>query len=176
MSPVYSIREASEALGREHERSGHIFSCAESCTGGLIGGAVTETAGSSAWFDRGFITYSNEAKQDMLNVSAATLKTFGAVSRECAEEMAVGALKNSLADCSVSVTGIAGPSGGSDEKPVGTVCFGLARKDADGSIYVCAAERHFTGDREEVRNHTVYCALEDLCLFSTGKIPADYKQ
>ena len=101
---------------------------AESCTGGLVAGALTEIAGSSDVVDRGFVTYSNEAKQAMLGVPAATLKRHGAVSRETAAAMVKGALKNSLADIAVSITGVAGPGGGSKEKPVGLVYFAAARR------------------------------------------------
>src|SRR5262245_38193992 len=101
---------------------------AESCTGGWISQAVTSVAGSSAWFDRGFVTYSNEAKKELLGVRARTLLRRGAVSRETAKEMASGALERSRAQVAVAVTGIAGPGGGTREKPVGTVCFAWARK------------------------------------------------
>ncbi len=105
---------------------GVMIATAESCTGGLIIAALTEVAGSSDAVDRGFITYSNEAKMEMLGVRAETLAEFGAVSCETAREMAAGALAHSRAGIAVSVTGIAGPGGGSDEKPVGRVCFGIA--------------------------------------------------
>lgn len=103
---------------------------AESCTGGMIAARLTDIAGSSDVFDRGFVTYSNAAKQDMLGVRPATLEAHGAVSQEVATEMATGALRNSLANIAVSVTGIAGP-GGSEHKPEGRVCFGLAQKGAE---------------------------------------------
>ncbi|MBS9716286.1 CinA family protein [Pseudohalocynthiibacter aestuariivivens] len=105
-------------------------STAESCTGGLLSGAITEVAGSSDIFDRGFVTYTNEAKVEMLGVRTETLEAFGAVSEQVAFEMAEGALQNSAADIAVSVTGIAGP-GGSDFKPEGRVCFGLAKSSAE---------------------------------------------
>ncbi len=107
---------------------GWMMATAESCTGGLIAGAMTEVAGSSAVFDRGFVTYSNDAKEKMIGVLPATLDAFGAVSEEVAAEMANGALARSEAQIAVSVTGIAGP-GGSDHKPEGRVCFGVATKD-----------------------------------------------
>ncbi|MCL4163702.1 UNVERIFIED_CONTAM: hypothetical protein GTU68_050606, partial [Idotea baltica] len=100
-----------------------MLALAESCTGGLASAAITDVAGSSNWFDRGFITYSNAAKESMLSVQTNTLETFGAVSVETALEMALGALANSNATIAASITGIAGPSGGSKEKPIGTVCF-----------------------------------------------------
>ncbi|NIZ60826.1 damage-inducible protein CinA [Sedimentitalea sp. CY04] len=108
--------------------TGVTIAAAESCTGGLVAAALTDIPGSSAVFDRGFITYSNAAKADMLGVSNATLSTFGAVSEEVAKEMSLGALHNSNATIAVSVTGIAGP-GGSDHKPEGRVCFGIAMLD-----------------------------------------------
>jgi len=138
-------------------RRGWWLSCAESCTGGGVAAALTDVAGSSAWFDRGFVTYSNQAKQEMLGVSADSLAAFGAVSRETAVEMATGALARSAAQLSVAVTGIAGPGGGSPEKPVGTVWIAWAsgeRADA-----VC---EHFSGDRAAVRAATVDAALRGL--------------
>jgi len=132
---------------------------AESCTGGLIAGALTAIAGSSDVVDRGFVTYSNEAKEQMLGVSTQTLDKFGAVSGATAKEMAYGALANSLADITVSVTGIAGPGGGTTEKPVGTVWFGLAMQGV-APVSECV---HF-GDigRNSIRDHTVVHALKML--------------
>ena len=102
--------------------------CAESCTGGLLAANLTRLPGSSAWFDMGFVTYSNEAKQQMLNVNPTTLAHYGAVSEEVVREMALGALISSKADYALSISGIAGPAGGSEDKPVGLVWFGLASK------------------------------------------------
>ena len=133
------------------------LSCAESCTGGGIAAALTDAAGSSNWFDRGFVTYSNRAKQEMLDVSADTLARFGAVSRETVVEMAAGALDRSNADLSVAVTGIAGPGGGTPDKPVGTVWIAWASKE--GVDAVC---EHFSGDRAAVRSATVDAALSGL--------------
>jgi len=121
---------------------------------------VTATAGSSAWFDRGFITYSNEAKQEVLGVSAETLARHGAVSEETAREMALGALARCKCALALSVTGIAGPGGGSKEKPVGTVCFAWAKA---GSART--ETRRFAGDRESVRKQSVIRALEGLLEF-----------
>ena len=134
-----------------------MLATAESCTGGLIAGAITDVAGSSGWFERGFITYSNEAKVEMLGVRAETLVAYGAVSEATAAEMAQGAIANSRADLGVAVTGVAGPDGGTAEKPVGMVCFGWARKGA-----VDTATLHFAGDREAVRVATVEAALAGL--------------
>ena len=121
---------------------------------------VTATAGSSAWFDRGLITYSNEAKQELLGVSANILARHGAVSEETAREMALGALARSKCSVALSVTGVAGPGGGSKEKPVGTVCFAWAKADSART-----ETRHFAGDRESVRKQSVIRALEGLLEF-----------
>ena len=131
---------------------------AESCTGGWVAQCLTAIAGSSTWFERGFVTYSNEAKQEMLGVSTATLQRHGAVSEEAAAEMAVGALLHSHADWALAITGIAGPSGGSPEKPVGTVCFGWVGKTAQTSTATC----HFSGEREDIRACAVAHALRGL--------------
>lgn len=138
--------------------AGLTIATAESCTGGLISGAITEVAGSSDIFDRGFVTYSNEAKQQMLGVRAETLAEHGAVSEAVAAEMAVGALIGSEADLAVSVTGIAGP-GGSEHKPEGRVCFGLARRG--GEVQVETVEFGAIG-RGAVRAATVDHALDLL--------------
>ncbi|MDP3340162.1 CinA family protein [Frigidibacter sp.] len=138
--------------------AGLTIATAESCTGGLISGAITEVAGSSEVFDRGFVTYSNAAKQEMLGVRAETLAEHGAVSEAVALEMAVGALIGSGADLAVSVTGIAGP-GGSEHKPEGRVCFGLARRGGD--THVETVEFSALG-RSAVRAATVDHALDLL--------------
>ena len=137
---------------------GAMIATAESCTGGLIAGAITDIPGSSDVFDRGFVTYSNAAKSDMLGVENATIETFGAVSEEVARAMASGALQRSDATIAVSVTGIAGP-GGSDHKPEGRVCFGLAQTGQD--IYSQTIEFGAIG-RLEVRQATVKHALSLL--------------
>lgn len=131
---------------------------AESCTGGWIAKICTDVAGSSTWFDRGFITYSNEAKQDMLGVRAETLAQFGAVSEAVVAEMAAGALRYSRAHIALAVSGIAGPGGGSPEKPVGTVCFGWAVRGGEVTTTTC----HFAGDREAVRWQSVVFALDGV--------------
>ena len=134
---------------------------AESCTGGLLSAKLTEISGSSMVFDRAFITYSNQAKMDMLKVDMNTLESFGAVSEQVANEMLLGALNHSGSDLSISITGIAGPGGGSPEKPVGTVCF------AWGSVQNgnhCT--RHFSGDRSAVREQAVCFALSKLLEFA----------
>jgi nicotinamide-nucleotide amidase len=137
---------------------GWMLATAESCTGGLIAGACTEISGSSDWFDRGFVTYSNAAKTEMLGVPAALIQAHGAVSEAVACAMAAGALARSQAQCAVAVTGVAGPTGGSADKPVGTVW--LAWATPSGQV---EAKRHlFSGDRAAVRQATVAQALSGL--------------
>lgn len=131
---------------------------AESCTGGWVAKCCTDMPGSSAWFDRGFITYSNQAKQEQLSVELATLEKNGAVSLAVVEEMAFGALRNSQADFSVAITGIAGPDGGSAQKPVGTVWIGWGIKNT-GVHSVCF---QFEGDREAIRRQAVFEALSGI--------------
>jgi len=135
-----------------------MLATAESCTGGWLAKCLTDIAGSSAWFERGFVTYSNRAKQDMLGVAAATLENSGAVSEATVGEMVRGALAHSAADVAVAISGIAGPAGGSPDKPVGTVCF--AWLVAGGQPRV--ETRRFDGDREAVRRQAVVRALEGL--------------
>lgn len=130
---------------------------AESCTGGLIAAACTELAGSSQWFDRGFVTYSNAAKTDMLGVDIDMINQFGAVSEPVAAAMAQGAVKRSAAQVSVAVTGVAGPAGGSAEKPVGTVWIGWC-VNGQTTTELC----HFEGDRAAVRSLTVQRAFQGL--------------
>jgi nicotinamide-nucleotide amidase len=124
--------------------------CAESCTGGGIGYAITGISGSSSWFKQGYITYSNDAKHQLLGVSTNTLQNFGAVSAQTVEEMATGAAKNASAQCAIAVSGIAGPDGGSAEKPVGTVWFGFAIEQK-----VKAERQHFYGDRQQIREQAI---------------------
>ena len=130
---------------------------AESCTGGLIAAVLTSVSGSSAWVDRGFVTYSNEAKMEMLGVSSRTLEAFGAVSEETAREMATGARSACRATMAYSVTGVAGPTGGTAGKPVGMVCFGFATANGVESF-----TQHFKGDRSAVREQSVNFVLGEL--------------
>jgi len=139
-------------------RGGLALATAESCTGGWIAKCCTDRAGSSAWFERGFVTYSNAAKIDMLGVEARDLETEGAVSRAVAAQMAEGACRHSGADVALAVTGIAGPDGGSPEKPVGTVWFGWSRGGAPAETEMM----QFSGNREAVRRQTVAHALRGL--------------
>jgi nicotinamide-nucleotide amidase len=134
---------------------------AESCTGGLLASYLTSFAGASSFFERGFITYSNQAKQDLLNIDDHTLKSYGAVSRETAAAMAQGALANSRSDIAVSITGVAGPDGGTAEKPVGLVCFGLCGH----AISPVTEEGHFDGSRETIRMQSVLNCLKMLMRY-----------
>ena len=145
-------------LGQLLLARGETVATAESCTGGMIAAALTDIAGSSAWFGYGLVSYSNEAKQDLLGVGAATLADHGAVSEAVVRQMAAGARKRAAADWAVAVSGIAGPGGGSPAKPVGTVWLALAGPDGLSQAFVC----HFAGDRAAVRQQTVLTALDRL--------------
>lgn len=147
-----------EQLGKVLVERGHVLALAESCTGGWISQCVTEVPGSSKWFDRGFVTYSNAAKIAMLGVSALTLQRYGAVSSETATEMATRALLHSDAHIALAVTGIAGPDGGTIEKPVGLVFLAWQEKGFDCRCI----EQHFRGNRHEVRYQTVRKAFQCL--------------
>ena len=152
------LRALAKRVGARLKKRKLKLATAESCTGGWIAQAVTSVSGSSAWFDRGFVTYSNAAKRELLGVRARTLSRFGAVSRETAREMAAGALARSLAQVSIAVTGVAGPTGGTRRKPVGMVCIAWSRrKGAMESV-----TRRFLGNREKVRRQSVMVALQGL--------------
>lgn len=142
-------------LGAALKKTGRKLALAESCTGGMAAQMVTAIPGSSAWFERGFVTYSNEAKIELLGVNPQTLEKHGAVSEETAREMACGALRNSHAQIAVAITGIAGPDGGSPSKPVGTVCFGWAV----ASGLLVSERQQFSGTRESIRQQAVEAAL-----------------
>ncbi|MCU7853860.1 MAG: nicotinamide-nucleotide amidohydrolase family protein [Candidatus Thiodiazotropha sp. (ex Monitilora ramsayi)] len=153
--------DAIKALTRCADRMGELglrLVVAESCTGGWLAKLLTDLPGSSAWFDRGYVTYSNEAKQSMLGVRSDTLMTHGAVSEETVAEMVQGALTESGADLALAVSGIAGPGGGSDEKPVGTVCFAWQKRGSRPQV----ASEHITGNRESIRRQSVHYLLERL--------------
>lgn len=145
----------------ENAKAGRTIALAESCTGGLVAAAITAIAGSSAVLDRGFVTYSNEAKTELLGVSSDIIETFGAVSIACVWAMAQGALKHSRADVAVAISGVAGPGGGTPSKPVGTVVFARAVRGATGQP---EGELKSFGDlgRAEVRRQATLCALELL--------------
>ncbi len=145
-------------LGAALKARGYTLSFAESCTGGMVAQYVTSIAGSSAWFDRGFVTYSNQAKIEILGVSAQTLETYGAVSEQTASEMATGALRISPVQIAGSITGIAGPDGGTVEKPVGTVCFAWATSHKPTST----TTKHFQGNRQEIRQQAAITMMAGL--------------
>lgn len=151
-------------LGVALKAHGKMLTLAESCTGGLVASAITSIPGSSTWFDRGFVTYSNAAKEEMLGVSASTLHQYGAVSLETAAEMAQGALAHSAAQISASITGIAGPDGGSAQKPVGTVCFAWL----GANIRLHTSTQHFHGDRNAIRHQAAIYIISTL-LEALGK-------
>lgn len=152
------LTEIAADLGAALKAQGFMLAMAESCTGGLVAEAMTRIAGSSAWFDRGFVTYSNAAKIDMLDVAGTTLEKFGAVSEQTAIEMATGALKSSAAQIAGSITGIAGPDGGTLGKPVGTVCFAWAGLN----LPVSASTRIFSGNREQIRQQAAIYMMAGL--------------
>ncbi|MBI4192238.1 MAG: nicotinamide-nucleotide amidohydrolase family protein [Betaproteobacteria bacterium] len=149
------LYQLAQQVGEALKSRALILVTAESCTGGWIGEAVTMVAGSSYWFERGFITYTNIAKREMLGVKTDTLERLGAVSEQTVKEMVAGALVASHAQVAVAVSGVAGPGGGTPEKPVGTVCLAWALKNGEPT----AETRHFAGDREAVRRQAVERAL-----------------
>jgi nicotinamide-nucleotide amidase len=151
------MQKLARRLGRMLKKKRLVLVTAESCTGGWAAQAVTAIAGSSDWFDRGYVTYSNAAKQDVLKVKKRTLDRHGAVSEETAREMALGALARSRASVALSITGVAGPSGGSPDKPVGTVCLAWVKRG--GAV---SETCHFRGNRESVRRQSVVRALEGI--------------
>ena len=154
------IIDLARRVVEENRAAGRKVAVAESCTGGLVAAAITEIAGSSAVLDRAFITYSNEAKRETLGVAGDVIDAFGAVSIACVHAMAQGALEHSNADVAVAISGIAGPDGGTEQKPVGTVVFARATRDAEERE---AESKLFLGcDRSEVRRQATLCALELL--------------
>ncbi|BET96134.1 nicotinamide-nucleotide amidase [Xenorhabdus taiwanensis] len=155
------LNQLSIELGKRLKRKKLSVTCAESCTGGWIAKVITDIAGSSAYFNRGFVTYSNDAKHEMLGVLPESLAQFGAVSEQIVKEMATGALIVAKADVSVAVSGIAGPEGGSEEKPTGTVWFGFAFY-VNENIQTVTYRQHFSGDRNAVRLHAVIFSLKTL--------------
>lgn len=162
-----TLERLAMALGHALEQRDLMAATAESCTGGWVAQAITAIAGSSAWFERGFVTYSNEAKQEMLGVPAETIATHGAVSAETAAAMARGALARSRAALAVSITGVAGPTGGSVAKPVGTVWFGFAVRAGALST----RHRLFAGDRYSIRAQAVRFALQGLLALAAERVP-----
>ena len=154
------IIELASKVGEALQAKRLVLVTAESCTGGGVSQAITEIAGSTGWFDCGFVTYSNNSKTELLDVPAALIAQFGSVSEEVAAAMAEGALSNSVADVALSTTGIAGPTGAVPGKPVGTVCFGWSRGGATMTERLV-----FQGDRHAVREQTVIHALRGLLRF-----------
>lgn len=156
------LAQLAEQVVKLFTERGERIASAESCTGGGIAQAITSVSGSSECFEGGFITYSNAAKMSMLGVDRDTLARYGAVSAGVSSEMAMGALHNTRATFTVSVTGVAGPGGGSEEKPVGLVWFGCAQQDSEGNTQVKSVQQQFEGDRESVRAQSVRFALATL--------------
>ena len=150
-----------EQLGRLLKADGKTIATAESCTGGWIAQVITDVPGSSAWFDRGFVTYSNTAKVQMLGVNPQTLEHYGAVSAKTATEMVEGVLAHSAADVAVAVTGIAGPEGGTVDKPVGTVFIAWAHKNGEVQVI----KKQWSGNRRQIRAQAVKSAIEGMWLF-----------
>ncbi|OQK17656.1 damage-inducible protein CinA [Methyloprofundus sedimenti] len=155
MSSHLNLTLAAKNLGHFLNTTHMRLVTAESCTGGWLGQCITDISGSSAWYDRGFITYSNAAKTDMLQVQAETIERFGAVSAEVARQMTQGALQNSLADYAIAITGVAGPTGGTTEKPVGTVYIAWQKRTQLAHVTL----EYFIGNRQEIRQQAVYTAL-----------------
>jgi nicotinamide-nucleotide amidase len=154
-------------VGERLKAARTMLATAESCTGGWVAQALTAVPGSSEWFERGFVTYSNDAKREMLGVGADTLARHGAVSEETVREMALGALASSRARLSLAVSGVAGPTGGTPAKPVGTVCLAWALRDGP----LRSETRHYAGDRESIRRQSVLRALEGVLELLTGDPP-----
>ena len=163
-----STHNLTEQLAQVLLQHGWMLATAESCTGGMIAANCTDLPGSSHWFERGFVTYSNEAKHDMLGVDSALMAEHGAVSEKVAQAMALGAMRRSLAQVTLAVTGVAGPTGGSADKPVGTVWFSWATPSDAGptlgaeTAWVKTELMHFAGDRAAVREATVQHSLKTL--------------
>lgn len=163
------LRQLAEKVGRSARAAGWRIVTVESCTAGWIAKALTDIPGSSQWVDSGYVTYSNTAKMRDVGVAARTLAEHGAVSEATVREMANGALRATGVEMAIAVSGIAGPDGGTAEKPVGTVWFGIATPEAQGAAAVCE-RRHFTGDRDQVRRESVEYALRlALRLLQAGR-------
>jgi nicotinamide-nucleotide amidase len=152
------LHEITQALARVLIKNNWRLSTAESCTGGMVAASITELAGSSDWFERGYVTYSNQAKSEDIDVAQNLIEQYGAVSDQVARAMALGAKQNSGSDLSLSITGIAGPTGGSPEKPIGTVCFAWALANDQ----IVSETKYFEGDRQQIR--------QQACDFSLRKL------
>ena len=164
------LESCARALGQAALGAGVSIATAESCTGGGIAFCITAVPGSSGWFDRGFVTYTPEAKQEVLGVSEEAIRRDGVVSEPVVQAMARGALVHSKADLSVAVSGIAGPGGAEPGKPVGTVCLGYAFREA-GHLVAMSETRHFSGGRAEVRSQTIMRALQELARLARERFP-----
>ncbi|AST33215.1 CinA family protein [Ralstonia solanacearum] len=160
MAESRALAQLAELVGDTLHKRSLMVATAESCTAGLIGAAITDIAGASAWFERGFVTYSNEAKSQMLGVPAALIREHGAVSEPVVHAMAEGAVLNSRAQVALAVTGVAGPTGGTPDKPVGMVCFGWSNR-----LQTRVETRHFKGDRKQIRLQAAEHALRGLLDF-----------
>ena len=156
-----NVIQTAEELASLLNSQGWKVALAESCTGGLVSATLTELAGSSNWFERGYITYSNQAKTECLGVPSELIESYGAVSEPVAKAMAEGAQRHAKVKAAISITGIAGPSGGSIEKPVGTVCFGWAIQ-GQGIVTTTCKTKLFMGDRQAVRQQATLFALAEL--------------
>ena len=156
------LYELTGAVATAFSQRGWTLAVAESCTGGLLAASLTNLAGSSQWFERGYVTYSNAAKTACLQVSPMLIEAEGAVSEAVASAMVLGAQLSSGVTAAISITGIAGPDGGTPKKPVGTVCFGWAVERVDASNHVTTTTAHFLGDRQSVRQQAVVFALRGL--------------
>ena len=169
MTPAYEteLEQLAARVGALLSKRGILLATAESCTGGWVAQTITAVPGSSAWFERGFVSYSNNAKQEMLGVRAATLETCGAVSEATAREMAEGALLYSHAQVSLAITGIAGPTGGTPDKPVGSVCLAWAGL----GLEALSQSWCFPGERADIRRLAVIAALQGLEDFLTHGAP-----
>lgn len=158
MSIKQSIASYSFRAGQVLTANQHTLAIAESCTGGWLSKTITDVSGSSAWFDRGFVTYSNQSKHEMLGVHRVTLERYGAVSEAVVAEMTAGALHNSHAQVAIAISGVAGPSGGTVDKPVGTVCFAWQLQAAKAQVMT----KLFRGNRDAIREQAVEIALREL--------------
>ncbi len=168
-----TLCELARTVGEALQRRRLMLATAESCTGGLVAAVLTRIPGSSGWFERGFVTYSNAAKMELLGVSAATLLDHGAVSEPVVREMAAGALRHSRAQAALAISGIAGPSGGGPDKPVGTVCFAWAAL----GLAVASCTCRFSGEREAVRRQAVARALAGIqALLARWDLPGCVKR
>ncbi len=164
------LQKLSAQVGEGLLAQGLMLTCAESCTGGWVAKSLTDIAGCSRWFDRGFVTYTHRAKQEMLGLDAALLACCGAVSEKVVQAMAEGALHHSQADITLGLSGIAGPGGGSEDIPVGLVWFAWLRKTTTGRMERLSKQQIFIGDREAVRRQAVACALQGVLTILNGQI------